>query len=124
MAAVLAFERLPALEPHLHTHILAFARRPATPPGLSMRDRIEIDRWSWEVADHGVSRVRIEHAEPGDLPAISAIVLIYCHGDAWATWAVAPDDDDGFEVWTMYNSRTLGHFPSMAAALASLPAIT
>ena len=120
MAALKPVGLLPLAPPGRDCAVLAFARPPARPPGFSMRDRIELERWSPLAAAAGISRVRLESAEPTDLPGIGHFLLLYTGGEDWARWGVAPRDDGMVEVWSMGDGRALGCYATLAEALTTL----
>ena len=102
--------------------VVAFARPPTRPATFSMRDRIELARWSDQAVQLGISRVRLEVPEPDDDPASGGFLLIYRDRGDWATWALAPRADMSFELWSMRDMTTLGCFPCLTEALQRVAA--
>ena len=52
----------------------------------------------------------------------ASFALLYPPGSQWSSWGLARADN-AIEVWSCSNGQTLGRFPTMPAALASLPRI-
>jgi hypothetical protein len=105
--------------------VLAFARSPDPaaedrPAGFSMRDRIELQAWLGRAAAAGISRVRLEPAEPVASPGMGEFLLIYRNGNGWADIAVAPLADGRVEVWCMRDGATLGIHADLRSALGAI----
>ncbi len=123
MAAFKPVAVSPVLAPPRLSCVLAFARPPTRAPGFSMRDRIELDRWSRAASGSGITRVRLEAPEPNDLPDIGGFALIYAGCEDWARWGVAPREEGAVELWSMTDGITLGRYGDLAAALAGIAAV-
>ena len=86
---------------------------------LNETDLAALHRWM-ETAPHGYGRLHIEQSHHGRDHA--SFALLYPPGSQWSSWGLARADN-AIEVWSCSNGQTLGRFPSMPAALASLPRI-
>ncbi len=85
-----------------------------------LRDRVELLGWAARARVLGISRVSLEHPEPQDSRhEIGDFALIY-NGDAdWAAWGIGREHGR-YLLWSPNTGQTVGHFPSLAAALSAI----
>ncbi len=99
--------------------VLPFVRRTSHPLSLTVSERIQILRWADAARPHGVHKVRIHEAEPGDAPWVGGFVLVYKQGDIWANWGVAVCPGS-FEVWRPNSGATVGWYRTIVEALHTI----
>ena len=95
------------------------ARRPGN--RMSFHDRIVALKWQDEAAvGLGYVRVCLDTGTSPDAPDIGDFMLIYRAEKSWAEWAVGREDG-AFIVWRPGDGVTVGQYPTLALALASVP---
>jgi hypothetical protein len=110
--------RPPAYAPH-EAQILMFPREPAPRNRLTMRDRMEVLRWTEQTARHGFTRIVFDTAsecsghEPGDY------LLVYERDALWASWGIGCADGR-LTLWNAATGVTIGSYTTMAESLAAI----
>ena len=108
--------------------VLPFHREP--PAGrllpahrFSVRDRICAVQWADSARSLGFTRMAIEPATESDDGESAEFLLIYAHGNSWATWGVACSAA-GLVLWRSARGTTIGLFETLSAALAEIERLT
>jgi hypothetical protein len=84
---------------------------------LTARDRIEALRW---MDSSGYTRISFDSSGAWGNPELGDFLLIYRRNAGWSSWAVGCCDG-GFTVWRPATGATVGWFPRIKDALASIP---
>ena len=118
-AQVLTFPNRPAA-PARGPAIAAPAAARVNPAArhLTSADHAALAAWMAE-GSHGYHRVHVEREVQGQTTPAS-FALVYVAEVAWSVWGLARQGAE-MEVWRCATGETVGRYPSMAAALASLP---
>ncbi len=101
---------------------------PASPlPGRDERnlnswDMIALHGWMRRPEASGYPRMVIEVGDGSGEPEEGGYALLYEAGQDWASWGIARDSE-ALVVWHCASGADKGRFPTMQAALASLPVI-
>lgn len=89
---------------------------------FGLRDRAELLAWAEQARAFGICRVSLEKADPPEGPeGVGDFALIYDGSSEWARWAIAPERGR-YLLWSPNGGHTIGHLPSLGAALAAIHA--
>lgn len=99
---------------------LAYRRAEPASTRFCLRDRVELLGWAATARALGICRVSLEHPEPHDARhEVGDFALVYDGSADWATWAVAREHGH-YLLWSPNTGHTIGHFPTLAVALAAI----
>lgn len=107
-----------------HLTLVPTAVKPAAAAGwdLSPLDMLALSRWMRQSELHGYPRTVVEVGDGSGAPEAGGFALVYEPGQCWASWGVARERAE-LVVWHCATGADQGRFPTMQAALDSLPVI-
>ncbi len=99
--------------------ILAFPLPSLVANRLTARDRIELLHWEQQAHAHGFTRLELDTSAPDGEAELGDFVSIYRGDSGWASWGVGCCRG-GFTVWRPATGETVGWYPVLHQALASI----
>ena len=90
---------------------------PAAANRFTVRDRIELERWTDVARRCGFDRLTLHERLESDPSDVGNYLAIYPEGCCWASWGVSRRTD-GIVAWDCVSGLDLGRFRSMNDALS------
>ena len=84
---------------------------------LTLRDRMELDRWSDVARGRGAGRLVLHERLEGDPSEVGNYVAVYAGDGGWASWGLSRRLG-GIVVWDSVSGADIGRFASMHEALS------
>ncbi len=84
---------------------------------LTLRDRMELDRWSDLAHGRGAGRLVLHERQEGDPSEVGNYVAVYAGDGGWASWGLSRRLG-GIVVWDSVSGADIGRFASMHEALS------
>jgi hypothetical protein len=101
--------------------ILPFVRHTRSSNRMTLRDRMAAMEWHNGARARGYTRIAHESPATDDEAELGDFMLIYTADKQWAVWGIGCCDG-GFIVWRPSDGVTLSWHPTIARALATIPA--
>ncbi len=98
--------------------ILHFRLRPAN--RMTRHDRYDVVDWADRAAEAGYTRVAFDSSGDDNDPELGDFVLIYGHGQMWASWGVGRRAGK-YIVWRSADGQNLVIADTIREALAVIP---
>ena len=90
---------------------------PATTNRFTVRDRIELERWTDVARQRGFDRLMLHERLESDPSDVGNYLAVYAEGCCWASWGLSRRTD-GIVAWDCVSGLDLGSFRSMHDALS------
>ena len=84
---------------------------------FTMRDRLELERWTEIARQRGFDRPVLHERLEGDPADVGNFVAVYAEGCCWASWGLSRRQN-GIVAWDSVSGLDRGRFRSMHDALS------